>query len=87
MTDVFDLAAMTVDGALGYSLSVSEVLTRVDTGNHRGSLHPRATYDLNESKFDTPHPFAPHPFAPHPFALHPFAPHPALHPMSRSNGL
>ena len=52
MTDVFDLAAMTVDGAMGYSLSVSEVLTRDDTGNHRGSLHPRAAYDLNESKFE-----------------------------------
>ena len=24
MTDVFDLAAMTVDGALGYSLSLSQ---------------------------------------------------------------
>ena len=27
------------------------VLTRDDTRNHRGSLHPRAAYDLNESKF------------------------------------
>ncbi len=52
MTDVFDLAAITVDGALGYSLSVLEVLTRDDMGNHRGSLHPRAAYDLNESKFE-----------------------------------